>query len=713
MNNSKKIISICFSLFIAYNLSIKGEITVFRTQFLDKNAACPKAQYTDGYWVNVDNRFKAYEWKITGGSFIDKLGQPKDNIIVYQNEIFSGQSRVYVTVVWNNVASKNDKAPTGTVTINAYKNDNLIESNIIDKGKWEQDIKSLKDIRPPSLDSSISPPILNFGEQDVRVFFIGPFNFPGIKSNGFPVPVTQYEWRIPEGWRAKTGSPTTSGTYMTSAAEIRLISDPFSGGEVRVRGVNDCDNSGDYSDYTWITFTRKAGIKFLEYPQTVPLGEVDTYKFSVLSLSGVSFEWEAPVGWSINGEGNTYTGGNVVQITTSECPTSQKVRVRLKQGDIISDAEEFPTTVALPAINILGETEQYQPVTFSLDMPDNNIASVEWLVNGSSVGVATNTSSLSFRINESGKVKISAKLTLEGCSVVSIPEIEVDVVKAPDPVIAGPNPVCDHAIYRIIHPLPEATVEWSSSNNIRLVSPQGSNPCVFSGRWSDFGWIEATLITDNGDSITLPRNSVWVGIPTNNKIQFGTFFQSPPNNQVPISRETYIGVSSNPDAFGQGVTGYVWEFMSWSPYIKKYEKYLDYDNGRVTISLANNATPLQIVQVSACNACGYNEISGAAKMFYAVSSYSLILSPNPATDIVTAELQEEQPAVADLSIRHTAKTVSIGVYEIQLWSASTMLRRYTTDQPVYQIPVSGLPAGIYFVRVIKDGEILTKKLIKK
>lgn len=337
---------------------------------------------------------------------------------------------------------------------------------------------------PPSLSSSASSLRLNFGEQEVRVYLIGAFNFPGIRKNGFPVPVIQYEWQIPAGWRAKTGSTTPSGTYITSDAEIRLITDAASGGQVRVRGVNDCAGSGDYSEYSWTTFTRAAGIEFLEYPQTVPLGEIGTYEFSVLLLTGVSFVWEAPVGWSINGAGNTYTGGNVVQITTSECPTNQKVKVSMVQGDVISPSVEFPTIVALPAINIpMGEIKQYESAIFSLNMPDNNIASVEWLVNGNSVGTAANTSSLSFHMNESGKVKISTKLTLEGCSPVSIPEIEIDVAKAPELSISGPTAVCDQATYAIDgfdNLPPGATVEWSASNsNLALISGQGTATAIF------------------------------------------------------------------------------------------------------------------------------------------------------------------------------------------------------------------------------------------
>ena len=34
------------------------------------------------------------------------------------------------------------------------------------------------------------------------------------------------------------------------------------------------------------------------------------------------------------------------------------------------------------------------------------------------------------------------------------------------------------------------------------------------------------------------------------------------------------------------------------------------------------------------------------------------------------------------------------------------------DQLTFQIPIAGLPAGLYFVRVIKDGQTYTEKLIK-
>lgn len=690
MNILRKIVCIVFFVFFCVLLFGQGSIAIYSESYLETSAACPKTDYQ--YWVDTKPNYGNYEWKITGGSF-KHFGQNVKEINL--PNISS------VIVMWDNVKSSGGNAPKGTITLNVYNKDQ--PSNIIDKGKREQEIKSLKDLIPPSLSSSASPPVLKWGEQQVKVFLIGAFNFPGIMKNGFPVPVTQYEWQIPAGWRAKTGSATSSGTYMTSTAEINLITDTSSGGQVRVRGVNDCVGSGDYSEYTWMTFTRNVEIEFLNYPQTVPLGEVGTYEFSVLLMSGVLFKWEAPTGWSINGAGNTYTGGNVVQITTSECPTDQKVKVSMVQGDIVSPSVEFPTTITLPPINSpTGEIRQYQPATFSLNMPDDNIVSVEWLVNGNSVGEARNTSSLSFRINKWGKVKISAKLTLEGCSPVSIPEIEVDVVKAPDPVISGPSSVCDQATYTIqnFDQLPEGTtVQWSTSQiNLAILSGQGSGTVTFRRLRNGINQIFAQINLSN-DSITISSGQISVGIPPSptrmNGIRDGQIFGR--NGMYRFSTDDYPSVIYEWTVHG----GRVIEGQGTS---------------HVTVLTQNvtGSTPVYFnVAVRAGNDCGWS--SALARYGYVVSQEGGVFSvyPNPAMDMVTVKLEEEQPDEVNLSTHRDAMATGTGSYEIQLWSSSAMLRRYTTDQPIYQISLSGLPSGIYFVRVIKDGQTYTEKLMKK
>ena len=93
--------------------------------------------------------------------------------------------------------------------------------------------------------------------------------------------------------------------------------------------------------------------------------------------------------------------------------------------------------------------------------------------------------------------------------------------------------------------------------------------------------------------------------------------------------------------------------------------------------------------------------------------HTFSLYPNPATDALTLRLTK--PDVGGLSLQGQSTLATKGVtstYEIQLWSGLTMLKSFKTNQPTFQIPIAGLPAGLYFVRVIKDGQTYTEKLIK-
>jgi karilysin protease len=89
------------------------------------------------------------------------------------------------------------------------------------------------------------------------------------------------------------------------------------------------------------------------------------------------------------------------------------------------------------------------------------------------------------------------------------------------------------------------------------------------------------------------------------------------------------------------------------------------------------------------------------------------LSPNPATDVVTLKLTEGGDGILPPQGQGSLTTKGVtSTYEIQLWNGLTMLRSFKTNQLTFQIPIAGLPAGLYFVRVIKDGQTYTEKLIK-
>ena len=105
---------------------------------------------------------------------------------------------------------------------------------------------------------------------------------------------------------------------------------------------------------------------------------------------------------------------------------------------------------------------------------------------------------------------------------------------------------------------------------------------------------------------------------------------------------------------------------------------------------------------------GGHRFSGTIK-----NSNYFSLSPNPATDVVTLKLTEPDDGILSPQGQGSMTTKGVtSTYEIQLWNGLTMLRSFKTNQLTFQIPIAGLPAGLYFVRVIKDGQTYTEKLIK-
>ncbi|MGI6047206.1 MAG: hypothetical protein ACOYEG_04265 [Petrimonas sp.] len=568
-------------------------------------------------------------WKVTGGHF---------------NSVNSGIKQLFntsdkVAVFWDNVTSVNGGKTTGTVEVEVY----ISSQQKTLKGKYVQNIKSLNGVSMTKLETNISTE-LPYEIKEFRVV-ADKLQFPKLTyDNGDPLNAIKYEWTLPSGWKSKSGK---TGTFILEQPIpiLDVITDANTTGTIKVRAINDCLGLEDASEFSELKFTRK-GLGLGEFPQTVPLGEEKTYTFSVVGTEG-TFEWKAPAGWKINGGGNTFTGGKSVQITTSKCPTRDSVQVRLS-GTI--PWTKFPTIIQLPAINVpSGEIKQYQSVTFSLNMTDTDIAFVEWFANGNSVGSAANTSVVTFPMNVAGNVKISAKLTLNGCSSVTIPEIEVDVIKAPDPIISGPSTVCDQAAYTIANLPPGATMQWSAINsNLQLVSAQDST-AVFRKISNGKSTLRAILAIGDS-SITLNR-AVDVGVPLRPWIMNDTVI----NKGSSVSYDMCIG---------QGTT---------SLYLMLINPDNSADVGSWEVHKPANVDAFSIVQngnhlfvnplkkgggfftVTSHNACGSSEemriyltITDCEGGTIPIDPPSLptnfTLAPNPATDIVTVQLQEDTPA---------------------------------------------------------------------
>ena len=260
---------------------------------------------------------------------------------------------------------------------------------------------------------------------------------------------------------------------------------------------------------------------------------------------------------------------------------------------------------------------------------------------------------------------------------------------SPSPSISGPSSVCDQATYTVENLPQGATVQWSvSNNNVTLTSGQGTHTATFTKFRNGMEIIHADILFNN-IRIALLTKETYFGAPSISNI-IGE--QRVPTGQY----ASYRAVISNN-----------------APIPSSYQWILNplngnslYGNGTESIDIAfYNPGSYQLV-CRATNECGVGDYYTMGIGVY--DNLYLTLSPNPATDAVTLQLTETDE-VNGLSVLSTDRSP----YEIQLWSGMTMLRSFRTNEPTFQISMAGLPAGLYFVRVVKDGQTYTQKLIKK
>ena len=92
----------------------------------------------------------------------------------------------------------------------------------------------------------------------------------------------------------------------------------------------------------------------------------------------------------------------------------------------------------------------------------------------------------------------------------------------------------------------------------------------------------------------------------------------------------------------------------------------------------------------------------------------LLIYPNPATDIITVELSvnESESNSETLNLNTDKKTIE--PYTIYLWSElHGLTRTIECTASIQQISLQELPAGMYYILITRDGEILARKIVRK
>ena len=275
------------------------------------------------------------------------------------------------------------------------------------------------------------------------------------------------------------------------------------------------------------------------------------------------------------------------------------------------------------------------------------------------------------------------------------------------PHLSGPASVCDQATYTIENLPAGAIVQWSLSNNNAIILSSTTDKVTLKRR--NTGDVELRAnIRINSNPLNINRN-IWLFDPIleasvydngigwhNADMSYGqiglNLYQVTPNRDIHfrINNAPLINIPiSN------------WEWVNYNPNIVSVSHQGGYIAHLTPLREGRARINVRVKQ----QGCYTNSIALSIEV---TSRSHFTLSPNPATDAVTLQLTETDE-VSGLSVLSTERSA----YEIQIWSGMTMLRSFRTNEPTFSIPTVGLPAGLYFVHVVKNGQTYTQKLIKK
>ena len=289
--------------------------------------------------------------------------------------------------------------------------------------------------------------------------------------------------------------------------------------------------------------------------------------------------------------------------------------------------------------------------------------------------------------------------------------------------ISGPSTICDQAEYEIPTLPNGAIVEWSLAHTGSGAYPQliqntpEPNKCTIINphRYPLTTTLTANIMINGTNVISLNKTVTSMG---NSAVQYGHFFQQGCVVNG-ITQKTRSGSFSSDSYFylNQGCLAEITLYdmagrsvLFHSGYPPGYWSY-NSSNSKLLVrpAVGSSGVPTSFKITGGC------QDRSLMYFTYSLSEGSMTLSPNPASDFVTVSVNDSERGEfklldSDNLILESVSSLTSS-YEIQLWNSFGLIKQVTTDQKSYQLDLTGVPPGFYYVHVIKDGQTYRRQLV--
>ena len=274
--------------------------------------------------------------------------------------------------------------------------------------------------------------------------------------------------------------------------------------------------------------------------------------------------------------------------------------------------------------------------------------------------------------------------------------------------ISGPSTLYSQATYTIDNLPPGAAVQWSVTPSYiaPTIAVQDSGSVILTNHYgidgeSTHGTLQA-VVTIGNQQITLTKD-----------ILFGWAIVSIGKSRLDMRPGEYILEANTTNDPNTSITS-TWSVTGPSAALVDfpYPDDASYADKAGRLKVLEVYTPGYYTVCATANDGNYTTQPYCTDFYiddYKPAGGMFSLSPNPVTTSVTITMDETK--LLNSNIQRTVTNPKSGNWQIQLWSSFGLIKQVETDQTSYQLDLTGVPPGFYYVHVIKDGQTYRRQLV--
>ncbi len=251
--------------------------------------------------------------------------------------------------------------------------------------------------------------------------------------------------------------------------------------------------------------------------------------------------------------------------------------------------------------------------------------------------------------------------------------------------ISGPESFCDNAVFSVPE-IPGVTYTWSANNSFFINTSANNNEFTITRRRSGSALLTITVVINAGEC----------GIFTETKtVQMGNTF---PTFVGPydVVNHTLMGVTCvGQQYYYKATDNPAGQTYTWTLFPPTGSNDLPSMYSGSTVYLTFNETGYYTLRLSKTNSCNTTMTEQQINVQECASGFGIIVAPNPASDVMTVSIVNENEEVKSIA---KSENIKIDLYQFNT-GAKQKQWEFSNQPKQMTLRVNTIPKGIYLLKV--------------